>query len=85
MSNHTKKIIQAAVCAAIAAAVLPGSAVAQDKDKMEKCYGVVKAGMNDCGTSSHACASQATKDADANEWIYVPKGTCEKITGGKTK
>jgi uncharacterized membrane protein len=79
MSNHTKKIIQAAVCAAIAASVLPVT------NGRSKCNGVVKAGMNDCGTSAHACARQSTKDADQNEWLYVPKGTCEKITGGKTK
>ncbi|MCR4301892.1 MAG: DUF2282 domain-containing protein [Sulfuricaulis sp.] len=53
------------------------------KPGMEKCAGVVKAGKNDCGTSVHACAGQATKDADASEWIYVPTGTCEKIVGAK--
>jgi len=55
------------------------------KPGMEKCYGIVKAGMNDCGTSSHACAGQASKDKDASEWVYVPEGTCKKIAGGKTK
>ncbi|MBL8252693.1 MAG: DUF2282 domain-containing protein, partial [Candidatus Competibacter sp.] len=28
----------------------------------EKCYGIVKAGKNDCQTSAHACAGQASKD-----------------------
>lgn len=88
MADHTKKIIQAAVAAAIAA-TLPANVIAGPKEKtneqMEKCYGVVKAGMNDCGNSAHACASQSTKDSDANEWLYLPKGTCEKIVGGKTK
>ncbi len=51
----------------------------------EKCYGVVKAGKNDCGSlsQSHGCAGLAKKDADANEWVYVPKGLCEKLAGGK--
>jgi uncharacterized membrane protein len=49
---------------------------------MEKCYGIVKAGKNDCGTSKHGCAGQATADNDSEEWIKVPKGTCEKIAGG---
>ena len=52
---------------------------------MEKCMGIVKAGMNDCGTSKHACMGQAKKDRDPEEWVYVPKGTCEKIAGGKVK
>jgi uncharacterized membrane protein len=49
----------------------------------EKCYGIVKAGKNDCGTSKHGCAGMAKVDNDPEEWIHVPKGTCEKITGGR--
>lgn len=49
----------------------------------EKCAGIVKKGKNDCGTSVHSCSGKATKNNDPEEWIYVPKGTCEKITGGK--
>lgn len=48
----------------------------------EKCYGIAKAGKNDCGANGHSCAGQAAKDADGKEWIHVPKGTCEKIVGG---
>ena len=48
----------------------------------EKCYGVAKAGQNDCGTAKHACAGLATGDHDPVEWKYVPKGTCEQM-GGK--
>ena len=55
------------------------------KAGMEKCTGIVKTGKNDCGTSQHACAGQAKTDADAEEWVYLPKGTCEKIPGGKVK
>jgi len=59
-----------------------GSAVA-GKPGFEKCAGIVKAGMNDCGTAGHGCAGQAKKDGAPDEWIYVPKGTCKKIAGGK--
>ena len=55
------------------------------KAGMEKCTGIVKAGQNDCGTSKHACAGMSKSDADAEEWVYLPKGTCEKIPGGKVK
>jgi uncharacterized membrane protein len=50
----------------------------------EKCYGVAKAGKNDCGAKGHSCAGQATKDGASNEWVYLPKGTCEKLVGGST-
>ena len=52
------------------------------KPGFEKCAGIVKAGQNDCGTSKHGCSGKATKDADPEEWIYVPEGTCKKIVGG---
>ncbi len=50
----------------------------------EKCYGVAKAGMNDCGTPTHACAGHAENavDSDKNEWIMVPTGLCEKLVNG---
>ncbi len=49
---------------------------------MEKCYGIVKAGLNDCQTSTHSCASSATKDNQPDAFIFVPKGACKKIVGG---
>ena len=51
-------------------------------EKMEKCYGVVKAGKNDCQTSTAACAGSATKDSQKDAWLYLPKGSCEKLVGG---
>jgi uncharacterized membrane protein len=56
--------------------------VAAEEATTERCAGIVKAGMNDCGTSKHACAGQAKVDNDPEEWILVPTGTCAKITGG---
>lgn len=55
------------------------------KPGFEKCAGIVKAGMNDCGTSGHNCSGQASKDSDPQEWIYVPEGTCKKIAGSTLK
>jgi uncharacterized membrane protein len=58
------------------------SAVAAEKaPPMEKCFGIVKAGKNDCQTSKSACAGTATKDGQKDAWIYIPKGTCDKIVG----
>jgi len=50
--------------------------------KYEKCYGVARAGMNDCFFGSNSCAGTLAKDNDPRSWIYVPQGTCKKITGG---
>ena len=77
--------IQAALAAVLAlgvsAAALAGPVTPQAGQ--EKCYGVAKAGQNDCGTAKHACAAQGAKiDNDPTEWKYVAKGTCENI-GGK--
>lgn len=52
--------------------------------KLEKCYGIVKAGQNDCGANGHSCAGAAEVDNDNNEWILLPQGLCERITGGST-
>lgn len=52
--------------------------------KMEKCYGVAKAGHNDCQTATSACAGTATKDGQADAWMLVPSGLCGRLVGGKT-
>jgi uncharacterized membrane protein len=73
------------LCATLGVFVFAGAAQAvPDQPKVwEKCAGVAKAGGNDCGSldSSHKCGGMSTKDDDPNEWVYVPKGTCEKIGG----
>ena len=71
---------------AVALAGLMGSStlMAAEPAKTEKCWGVAKAGQNDCATKSgsHSCAGQGKKDNDPNEWKKVPAGSCEK-SGGK--
>lgn len=52
------------------------------KPDQEKCYGVVKAGKNDCAGPAHACAGQSSVSAGGKEFIAVPKGTCERLEGG---
>lgn len=51
----------------------------------EKCYGIAKAGMNDCKAGMHGCKGKAAKDHDKASFIVVPQGTCDKIAGGSTK
>ncbi len=69
------------------ATLIAGSASAQIHPEKptypyEKCYGIAKKGMNDCFFASNSCAGTVASDNVAGAWIYVPKGTCQKITGG---
>lgn len=61
------------------------SAHAADPNGMEKCFGVAKAGHNDCGSnkSAHACAGQSKVDNDPHDYKYVKTGTCKEM-GGST-
>ena len=77
------KLLQSAVAAVLAVAAAQAGAQDSKPPAVEKCYGIAKAGQNDCGTARHSCAGKATKDNAPDEWKYVPKGTCEKA-GGKT-
>jgi uncharacterized membrane protein len=80
--NESRTLVNRVLAGALALG-LAGTAINTyaAKEGMEKCAGIVKAGKNDCGTSKHACAGQATRDSAAEEWLYVPTGTCEKIVG----
>jgi uncharacterized membrane protein len=78
---------QATLTAAVASLLALGATLAsaepvKQPGGTEKCYGIAKAGQNDCGTSKHACAGLSKADNDAGEWKYVAKGTCEQA-GGK--
>jgi uncharacterized membrane protein len=76
--NTTRIAIASALAAAL---VLPAAVQAQGN--MEKCYGVSKAGKNDCQTAASSCAGTSKKDAQTDPWVSVPKGVCEKLVGGK--
>ena len=69
----------------IAAAIVSAAASAQaEEEKYEHCYGVAKAGQNDCQTSTHVCAGKSTAERDPHAFISVPAGTCAKLSGGTT-
>ena len=60
------------------------AANAQDAPEKEKCYGVVKAGKNDCAAAggAHSCAGHSSVDGGSDEWVALPTGVCEKLVGG---
>jgi uncharacterized membrane protein len=66
----------------VATAGAASHAMASGKDK-EKCYGIAKAGQNDCANlaGTHSCAGQSKVDNDPGEWKYVAKGTCKDMKG----
>jgi len=76
--NH--RLIVSSALASVMALGLAGQAAAQDK---EKCFGIAKAGQNDCANLSgtHTCAGQSKVDNDPGEWKYVAKGTCKDMKG----
>ena len=84
MNTPTNSLVRNTLASLIAIGLGAASTVAlAAKGDTEKCAGIVKAGKNDCGTSKSACAGSATADRDAEAWILVPTGTCERIAGGK--
>ncbi|XAW89606.1 DUF2282 domain-containing protein [Vibrio sp. CDRSL-10 TSBA] len=50
----------------------------------EKCYGVAKAGHNDCATKSSSCAGTSKMDHQKDAFVVMPKGLCDKLAGGST-
>lgn len=83
MSNKNKLMAFAAAAAITLAGV---SAMAAEEAAKEKCYGVAKAGANDCGNKAagHSCAGHSTADASKSDFIVLPAGVCDRLAGGST-
>ncbi len=78
---QTKQILSSALAAALSLGLAQTASAhdAKDTKTKEKCYGIAKAGQNDCAnlSGSHSCAGLAKADASTEEWIYVDKGSCK--------
>ena len=84
--TNKRQLIAAAVSGAFALGTLGAMNLAGAQDEeMEKCYGVVKAGKNDCAGPGHTCQGQAKTDGDPNEFILLPAGTCERLANGEVR
>jgi uncharacterized membrane protein len=77
-----RTLITSAAASLMSLALLSSPALAQNAAK-EKCYGIAKAGQNDCGNlaGTHSCAGQSKVDNDKGEWKYVAAGTCKSMNG----
>ncbi len=79
---NQRTLITSAAASLMSLALLSSPALAQNAGK-EKCYGIAKAGQNDCGNlaGTHSCAGQSKVDNDKGEWKYVAAGTCKSMNG----
>ena len=85
---NSRYIVASAFAVAIAAPSLVSAQkpAAKPSFKAEKCYGLAKAGRNDCAsTGNHSCAGLSKVNADPASWIFVPAGYCDRIVGGHDK
>ena len=79
----TKLLVASAVAAALALPLVSSAGPAPTpKFEAEKCYGIAKAGKNDCETRMSSCAGTSKRDNQKDAWIYMPKGACERIVNG---
>jgi uncharacterized membrane protein len=69
------------VASALAAALSASVSSAAQAQETERCYGVAKAGQNDCRSAGHDCKGQSEVDADPDSFVLLPIGTCKKIDG----
>jgi uncharacterized membrane protein len=78
-------IIASAVAAAFALPLMSdaqGGPAPKPKFESEKCYGIAKAGKNDCQTANSSCAGTSKRDGQGDAWIYMPAGACGRVVGG---
>ena len=86
--RKTNLFIASAVAAALTmpfVSLAQGGPAPKPKFAAQKCYGVAKAGKNDCQTANSSCAGTSKKDNQGDAWIYVPAGTCDRLVGGSAK
>jgi uncharacterized membrane protein len=86
--RKTSVLVVSAVAAALAIPLVSGAQggpAPKPKFEAEKCYGIAKAGKNDCQTANSSCAGTSKRDGQGDAWIYMPAGSCGKVVGGSTQ
>ncbi|MGQ0708916.1 MAG: BufA1 family periplasmic bufferin-type metallophore [Rhodoferax sp.] len=78
--NQQRALLAATAASLVALSLGAAPAMAQEK---EKCFGIAKAGQNDCANiaGTHSCAGQSKVDMAKDDWKYVPKGSCKDLKG----
>jgi uncharacterized membrane protein len=80
---EVKQIVSTALATVIGLGLVAEAEAQSKAQPKEKCYGIAKAGANDCASisGSHSCAGQAKADNLPEDWRYVAKGTCSRLGG----
>ncbi|MGH7302885.1 MAG: BufA1 family periplasmic bufferin-type metallophore [Candidatus Rokuibacteriota bacterium] len=81
-------LIASAVAVALAlpfVSTAQGGPAPKPKFEAEKCYGIAKAGKNDCQTANSSCAGTSKRNSQGDAWIYMPAGSCDRLVGGSTQ
>jgi Predicted integral membrane protein len=78
---RNSNLLHAAMTSLLAIGAASVAMSASAEEKQEQCAGVIKAGKNDCATSTNACHGHVSTDSHPEAWIYLPAGTCERIEG----
>lgn len=81
-ANFIVKLAMTTLFTLTTATSFVNQATAATTNDMEKCYGIVKKGMNDCQTKTQSCSGSATVDNQPDAFLFLPKGDCNKIVGG---
>lgn len=86
MTNIKRSIAVTSILTTAMLLLSSGANAADKGAQPEKCYGVAKAGQNDCAAGpGTTCAGTSKTDAQGNAWTFVLAGTCEKLVGGSLK
>ena len=83
--KKTNVLLGSAMAAALSMALqasAQGGPAPVPKFEHEKCYGIAKAGKNDCQTANSSCAGTSKRNGQGDAWVYLPKGSCDKVVGG---
>lgn len=82
---NQRQLLSSALASVLALGLVQSASAHEEMGKpgKEKCYGIVKAGDNNCAnlSGSHSCAGEAKEDKSPVEWKLVAKGTCAKLGG----
>ena len=83
---NARHITSSALASILAMGAIASAQAADPSKEKEKCYGVAKAGTNDCAdlSGTHGCAGQSKNAMSIEDFNYVAKGSCTKM-GGKSE
>lgn len=83
-----KSYLFSSIAAAVVLAIGVANATDDKMTNMEKCKvvgkdgkGLIKEHKGDCKTAKNSCSGKNTK-GEAEAWIMVPKGECDKLNKG---